>query len=116
MNRRRKHLAIIRFFASLTLGSALLTGACSSADGKSSERAAPAVVAVSATPVAATEQAIARFVRATGTLMAEEQADVAAETAGRVVATPIERGTAVRQGTELIRLSPTETESQVNEA
>ena len=36
--------------------------------------------------VAAVEQPIARFIRATGTLMAEEQADVAAETAGRVVA------------------------------
>ena len=116
MNRPVKHLAFTSSAASLTLGIALLTGACSSADGKTSERAAPPVVAVSATPVAATEQPIARFIRATGTLMAEEQADVAAETAGRVVATPIERGTAVRQGTELIRLSATETESQVNEA
>ena len=49
-------------------------------------------------PVAATEQPIARFIRATGTLMAEEQADVAAETAGRVVATPVERGTPVAAG------------------
>ena len=49
-------------------------------------------------PVAAIEQPIARFIRATGTLMAEEQADVAAEIAGRVVATPVERGTAVAPG------------------
>jgi len=116
MNRPVKHLAFTSFAASLTLGTALLTAGCSSADGKTNERAAAPVVAVSATPVAAAEQPIARFVRATGTLMAEEQADVAAETAGRVVATPIERGTAVRQGAELIRLSATETESQVNEA
>ena len=33
-----------------------------------------------------------------GRLMAEEQADVAAETAGRVVATPVERGTRGRAG------------------
>ncbi len=45
---------------------------------------------------AAVEQPIARFIRATGTLMAEEQADVAAETAGRVVSAPVERGTADR--------------------
>ena len=57
---------------------------------------APPVVACRA--VAAVEQPIARFIRATGTLMAEEQADVAAETAGRVVATPIERGTPVAAG------------------
>ena len=116
MNRPVKHLAFTSLAASLTLGTAVLLTACGSADGKTNERAAPPVVAVSATPVAATEQLITRFVRATGTLMAEEQADVAAETAGRVVATPIERGTAVRQGTELIRLSATETESQVSEA
>ncbi len=47
--------------------------------------------------VAAVEQPIARFIRATGTLTAEEQADVAAETAGRVVATPVERGTRGRR-------------------
>ena len=38
---------------------------------------------------AAIERPIARFIRVTGTLMAEEQADVAAETAGRIIATPI---------------------------
>src|SRR6185436_19385108 len=66
--------------------------------------------------VAAAEEAIARFIRASGTLTAEEQADVAAETAGRVVATPIERGTAVVTGAELIRISPTETDAQLKEA
>ncbi len=54
-------------------------------------RQSPAV-AVSATE--AVEQPITRFIRATGSLTAEEQADVAAEIAGRVVATPVERGTA----------------------
>ena len=40
---------------------------------------------VSVAPVVVTAQPIARYIRATGTLVAEEQADVAAETAGRVV-------------------------------
>ena len=71
---------------------------------------------VSAAAVAATERPIARFIRATGSLMAEEQADVAAETAGRVVSAGIERGTPVSQGAELIRLSPTETDAQLKEA
>ncbi|OLC83476.1 MAG: hypothetical protein AUH72_04330 [Acidobacteria bacterium 13_1_40CM_4_65_8] len=48
--------------------------------------------------------------------MAEEQADVAAETAGRVVAAPVERGTPVSQGSELVRLSSTETDAQLKEA
>ena len=88
---------------------------CSSGDAKGKDQpTAPA--AVSVTAVAATEQPIARFIRATGTLMAEEQADVAAETAGRVVSAPVERGTPVAQGAELVRLSPTETEAQLKEA
>ena len=49
MNRPVKHLAFTSLAASLTLGTALLTGACSSADGKTNERAAPPVAAVSAT-------------------------------------------------------------------
>ncbi|PYR54282.1 MAG: efflux RND transporter periplasmic adaptor subunit [Acidobacteria bacterium] len=48
--------------------------------------------------------------------MAEEQADVAAETAGRVVSAPVERGTPVSPGAELVRLSATETDAQLKEA
>jgi membrane fusion protein (multidrug efflux system) len=109
-------VAMVRLTAGALLGSAVLTGACSAANGKAKDRDASAPIRVSVTPIAATEQPIARFIRVTGTLMAEEQADVAAETAGRVVATPIERGTAIRQDAELVRLSATETEAQVREA
>jgi RND family efflux transporter MFP subunit len=98
----------------LLLSSALVWSACSSADGKSAEAEAAPAIAVS--PVAATEQPVARFIRATGSLMAEEQADVAAETGGRVVATPIERGSPVTQGAELIRISSEETEAHLREA
>src|SRR5262245_33203025 len=92
-----------------------LSVACSAADGKTTEAtSAPPAVAVS--PVASVERPIARFIRATGSLAAEDQAEVAAEIAGRVVSTPIERGTPVRMGTELVRVSPAETEAQVKEA
>jgi multidrug efflux pump subunit AcrA (membrane-fusion protein) len=87
-----------------------------SASGKATERDTAPAAAIAVAPVAAVEQPIARFIRVTGTLMAEEQAEVAAETAGRVVSTPIERGTRVAQGAELIRLSSTETDAQVKEA
>src|SRR3954452_1371887 len=100
--------------ALLSAGS-LALAACSTGDAKTTEREA-AAVAVAVAPVAAAEQPIARFIRVTGTLTAEEQADVAAETAGRVIATPVERGTAVAQGAELVKLSPLETEASVKEA
>jgi RND family efflux transporter MFP subunit len=89
--------------------------ACSTGDAKSKD-ASTAPVAIETAAVPATEQPLARFIRATGSLMAEEQADVAAETAGRVVAAPIERGSAVAQGAELIRLSQVETDAQLREA
>src|SRR6267142_5243220 len=100
--------------AALLLASLAAT-ACSSGDAKGKDQpTASAAIAVSA--VAATEQPIARFIRATVTLMAEEQADVAAETAGRVVSAAIERGTPVSQGSELVRVSSTETDAQLKEA
>lgn len=101
--------------AALALAAPLLWTACSTGDAKTKDApAAAAPIAVEA--AAATERPIARFVRATGSLTAEEQAEVAAETAGRVIAAPVERGTAVGDHAELVRLSATETEAQLKEA
>ena len=64
----------------------------------------------------AVEQPITRFIRASGTLMAQDNAEVAAEIAGRVVATPVERGMQVRAGADLVRIAATEVEAQALEA
>src|SRR5712671_6285261 len=110
MSRAFTGSVLVTLFAS----NALIWSACSSGDARAKETAA--TLAIAAAPVAATEQPIARFIRVTGTLTAEEQADVAAETAGRVVATPVERGTAVVRGAELVRLSTAETDASLKEA
>jgi RND family efflux transporter MFP subunit len=112
MTRGIPYLLVTTFAAA----AALATGACSSGSAKGKDQAATTAPVVAISAVAATERPIARFIRATGSLMAEEQADVAAETAGRVMAANIERGTAVSQGQELIRISSTETDAQVKEA
>ncbi len=96
--------------------STLVSTACSTANGKTKEDQGPAALAISVSPEPVAEQEIARFIRVTGTLTAEEQSDVAAETNGRVIATPVERGTPVSEGAELIRLSAVETEASVKEA
>jgi RND family efflux transporter MFP subunit len=101
--------------AVVLLAGAAFWSACS-ASGKTNDRPPAPPPAVAVAPVAAVEKPIARYIRVTGTLMAEEQADVAAEIAGRVISTPIERGTPVTQGAELIRLSATETDAQMKEA
>jgi RND family efflux transporter MFP subunit len=97
------------------LAAAALAAGCTAA-GKTNDHPPAAAPAVAISAVAAVEQPIARFIRATGSLTAEDQAGVAAETAGRVVGTPVERGTPVTEGTELVRLSSTETEAQLQEA
>ena len=57
-----------------------------------------------------------RFIRVSGTLAAQEEAEVAAEVAGRVVATPIERGSRVASGATLIQIADAEVAAQAREA
>ncbi len=54
--------------------------------------------------------------RITGSLVAEQEAEVAAETTGRVVATPVERGSRVTEGSVLVALSKVEAAAQAQEA
>jgi RND family efflux transporter MFP subunit len=92
-----------------------LTSACGTAKGESAAKTdEPAAMSVSV--AAATEQPITRFLKVTGTLAAQEEADVAAEIQGRVIATPVERGTRVAEGADLIRISPAEAQAQATEA
>ena len=105
---------IIRTTVSGLLLASLVVWTACAADGKTKDREASVVIAVA--PVASVEQPIARFIRVTGTLTAEERSDVAAETGGRVVSTPVERGSPVAQGAELVRISPIETDASLSEA
>ena len=61
-------------------------------------------------------RSIDRYLRVTGSLVADEQAEVSAEAPGRVVAAPIERGSRVAEGAVLVRISATETSAQLAEA
>jgi membrane fusion protein, multidrug efflux system len=110
MFRRSPWLACLPISA-LVLSVAGCRGTTSEA--KSSAGSAAAIPVATAVTI---ERPLARFIRVTGTLAAEEQADVAAETQGRVVATPVERGTRVAQGADLIRIAAAEAEAQAAEA
>jgi membrane fusion protein (multidrug efflux system) len=59
---------------------------------------------------------VTRQLRVTGSLTADEEAEVAAETAGRVVETPVERGSRVEEGSPLVRLVQTEAQASLQEA
>ena len=109
---------MVRVSPIILLLGAIVASGCGSAKGAASAAAKPEAspAAVPVNVVAAVEQPIARFIRVTGTLAAEEQADVAAETQGRVVSTPVERGTRVGVGAEMIRIAPAEAQAQAAEA
>jgi RND family efflux transporter MFP subunit len=92
----------------------LTAGGCTSNRSTSQPADAPAPIAVQAVPVV--EKPVIRRLRVTGTLAADEDADVAAETAGRVMATPVERGSRVREGDPLVVLSAAEAQAQAQEA
>ena len=83
-----------------------------SATVKAAAKAEPPVI--DAAPV--DSRSIDRYLRVTGSLVADEQAEVSAEAAGRVVAVSVERGTHVAQGAVLVRISGTETSAQLQEA
>ena len=97
------------------LAAASLSAACSSGTSaatppaRTPEPAAIATAAVESRP-------IERHLRVTGSLLADEQAEVSAELAGRVTATPVERGSRVAAGALLVRISAAETSAQLQEA
>jgi RND family efflux transporter MFP subunit len=96
--------------ATVFSASACSTTAETAADpGKAAE---PLAIATSVVE----SRAIDRYLRVTGSLAADAQAEVSAETAGRVIETPVERGTRVAQGALLVRISPSETAAQLQEA
>ena len=99
---------------SLWLVSACTLMACS--PSVDANRGSADAVAVNVSAVAAIEQPIKRFIRVSGTLTAQEQAQVAAEVAGRIVATPVERGSRVAANADLVRIAAAEGEAQAQEA
>jgi RND family efflux transporter MFP subunit len=90
--------------------------ACGTSDREAASAAAGEPEPIAVTVATVEERPLTRFVRVSGTLAAQEQAEVAAEVAGRVVATPIERGSRVPQGGTLIRIADSEAAAQAREA
>ncbi|MEP6916246.1 MAG: efflux RND transporter periplasmic adaptor subunit [Acidobacteriota bacterium] len=93
---------------------ALAVTGCGPENATLNAAATPAPIAAAAAP--AESRSIDRYLRVTGSLLADEQAEVSAEAAGRVIETPVERGTRVAAGALLVRVSAAETSAQLQEA
>jgi len=91
-----------------------VTGCSTTAESAADPGKAPEPLAIATSAVES--RSIDRYLRVTGSLVADAQAEVSAETAGRVIETPVERGTRVTQGALLVRISPSETAAQLQEA
>jgi RND family efflux transporter MFP subunit len=90
----------------LSLVSLALLSACSPKPVTSSQpiSAHVEVVALNVVTVKAEEKAMPRYLRVTGQLKGAQEALVAADAAGKVVAAPIERGSVVKTGDVLLKL------------
>ena len=102
--------------SSTALVAALASAACSPSAPAAAASAPVVPEATSVTTATVESRDIERYLRVTGSLIADEQAEVSAELAGRVTATPVERGTRVAAGTLLVRISGEETSAQLQEA
>jgi RND family efflux transporter MFP subunit len=100
--------------ALLLAGVAVATAACGGKNTTVQAQEKPEAPSIETVRVE--QRSIDRYLKVTGSLVADEQAEVSAENAGRVVATPVERGTHVAPGTVLARISAEETSAQLREA
>lgn len=96
----------------LSLSAAACTSSTSAKEAAKAAEPAPLVVEVAVVE----SRPIDRFINVTGSLTADEQAEVSAEAGGRVVATPVERGSRVAAGAVLVRISTSEAAAQLQEA
>lgn len=93
----------------------LTTTGCKSNSGRvSAEAGKPEPITVATAAVE--HRPIDRYLRVTGSMAADEQAEVSAEATGRVVDTPVERGSRVAQGTVLARIGAADASAQLQEA
>jgi RND family efflux transporter MFP subunit len=93
---------------------ALMTGCTERETDRVAAAGSPETIAVTTATVVA--EPVTRFIRVSGTLAAQEEAEVAAEVAGRVIATPIERGSRIASGATLIQIDDAEVAAQAREA
>ncbi len=118
MSRPRRRLPSVGSSALLAFAVGVLplaAAGCSTASSQANEAPAPAP-AIAVQTVTVVSEPITRTVRVTGSLIADEQAEVSAEVNGRIVSTPVELGTRVAAGAPLVVISREQASAQMAEA
>jgi multidrug efflux pump subunit AcrA (membrane-fusion protein) len=113
---RSQLLKLFLLLALAVAGAAL--SACKRSNGQTNAAASasptPAVVEVAT--MAAVSRQLPQYFEATGNLAANEQTDVAPETAGRVAAVGVDIGSSVKKGQLLVRLEDADFKDRVDQA
>ncbi len=116
MTSPRSIKVIILVLLSFAAGLSFL--ACKRSNGQPNAAAAagptPAIVQIST--AAAVMRQMPRYFEATGSLAANQQTDVAAETSGKVAAVGVDIGSSVRRGQMLIKLEDADFKDRVQQA
>ena len=114
----RRNLKVVAL-ALVLFGAAGLFAACGRSRANGKTEATPATTgppAVVVTTAAAIKRELPRFFEATGSLIGDQQTDVAPQTAGKVVQVGVEIGSPVRRGQMLVRLDDAELKLRVDQA
>ena len=94
-------------------------GACSRSkgpDNKTNASASPTPPAISVSTTSAISRQLPRYFEANGSLAPNQQADVAAETSGKVAAVGVDLGSSVRRGQMIVKLDDTDFRIRVQQA
>lgn len=100
--------------AALALSVAVSLAGCRQTDTASAQAENRPPAAVSIAPVQGLDEPV--IIEATGSFQADESSDVAPESSGRVIATPVDVGQHVPNGAVLIRIQSVDANLRLNEA
>jgi multidrug efflux pump subunit AcrA (membrane-fusion protein) len=85
-------------------------------DNNANASASPTPTAISVNTTAAVSRQLPRYFEANGSLAPNEQADVAAETSGKVAAVGVDLGSSVRRGQMIVKLDDTDFRIRIEQA
>src|SRR5229473_1937745 len=107
---------IFLFLITAAVGTGL-TG-CSRSKGQTnaSASASPTPAAISVSTTSAVVRQLPRYFEANGSLAANEQTDIAAETSGKVVAVGVDLGSSVRRGQMIVKLDDADFRIKIQQA
>jgi RND family efflux transporter MFP subunit len=110
-------LKLILFILSIaSLGAVLTACSRSKGQGNANASASPTPAAISVSTTSAVLRQLPRYFEANGSLAPAEQADVAAETSGKVAAVGVDLGSSVRRGQMIVKLDDADFRIRIEQA